>query len=63
MYLRLPMPQQTPRIGDRLTGPLFGEPVRVVTGTPHPDGTAEPDVGALRVRLFYLVMRFIAQVQ
>ena len=57
------MPQQTVETGARLTGPLFREPVRVVTGTTRPDGTAELGVGALRVRLFYLVMQFIAQVQ
>ena len=57
------MPRQTVEIGARLTGPLYSEAVRVVAGTTRPDGTAELGVGALRVRLFYLVMRFIAQVQ
>ena len=41
-----------PAVGDTLTGPLFSEPVRVVTATSRPDGSAELGVVGTRTQLF-----------
>lgn len=39
-YLGATMPDRSIQVGDTLTGPLFSEPVRVVTAAMRPDGSA-----------------------